>query len=45
MEYLDCNGPFLRASAEGGGTELALDLMPDQLHPNPAGEAAAAERS
>ncbi len=42
MEYLDCNGAFMRASAEGGGTELALEFMPDQLHPNAAGELVAA---
>ena len=38
MEYLDCNGPFLRASnASGGGSELVVDTMPDLLHPNAAG--------
>jgi len=42
VEYLDCNGAFMRASAEGGGTELALEFMPDQLHPNAAGELVAA---
>ena len=41
VEYLDCSGVFVRASdGTDDGAELAVDLMPDQLHPNAAGEPA-----
>ncbi len=39
VEFLDCGSAFLRPSnATGTGTALAVDLLPDKLHPNAAGE-------
>ena len=39
MEYLDCNDAFIEhADGTGGGTELALEFLPDRMHPSAAGE-------
>ena len=39
VEFLDCSSAFLRPSNDTGtGTALAVDLLPDKLHPNAAGE-------
>ncbi len=39
MKLLDCSSAFLRPSNDTGtGMALAVDLMPDRLHPNAAGE-------
>ena len=38
VEFLDCGSAFLRPSNDTGtGTALAVDLLPDKLHPNAAG--------